>query len=261
MTQRLILTADAARRIVESGSETVLCDLQRIAPPRHVPPVRGSWRCLFTNEGRWPIEPGEMVGITGMTDSPLSTAEAVENWRRDGLRLRVKRIGLIDDANAAWLARGVALDEIPVGGAGRGTAPGVFMALVWRDPAVIDESRRFLERADWTTTEWTDPDGVNRDIRRLSFVKYPGDFTVVDAAAPDETGHVFSLVVPAPSGPSLDRIKSVDVSSNTAVMACGVTASSTLTSLRESDVDKRALLTRDSVTRRWHILLYRDGTS
>ncbi|MBQ6158076.1 MAG: hypothetical protein IJJ20_03595, partial [Thermoguttaceae bacterium] len=82
MTQRLILTADAARRIVESGSETVLCDLQRIDPPRHVPPARGSWRCRFTNEGRWPIEPGEMVGITGMADSALSTAEAVENWRR-----------------------------------------------------------------------------------------------------------------------------------------------------------------------------------
>ena len=259
MTQRLILTADAARRIVESGSETVLCDLQRIAPPRHVPPVRGSWRCLFTNEGRWPIEPGEMVGITGMTDSVLSTAEAVENWRRDGLRLRVKRIGLIDDANAAWLARGVALDAVPAGGTGRGAAPGVFMALVWRDPAVIDESRRFLERADWRTVNQLDLDGVNRETRRLSFVTYPGDFTCIDAAAANEYDEVFTLVIPAPGGPSLDRIKSVDLESNTAEMACGVTAGSPLAALRQSDVDKSALLTRDSVTRRWHILVKRDN--
>ena len=258
MTQRLILTADTARRIVESGSETVLCDLQRIGPPRHVPPVRGSWRCRFTNGGRWPIEPGEMVGITGMTDSPLSTAEAVENWRRDGLRLRVKRIGLIDDANAAWLARGVALDALPAGGTGRGAAPGVFMALVWRDPAVIDGARRFLERADWKTAEWTDPNGTVREIRRLSFVKYPGDFTVIDAAAPDEDGNVFSLLVPAPGGPSLDRIVSVDLESNTAQMACGVTASSPLAALRGTDAGKSALLTRDSVTRRWHLLVGRD---
>ena len=143
MTQRLILTADAARRIVESGSETVLCDLQRIDPPRHVPPARASWRCRFTNEGRWPIEPGEMVGITGMADSVLSTAEAVENWRRDGLRLRVKRIGLIDDANAAWLARGIALDAVPAGGAGRGAARDLFAGI---PPCERTFRRRF--RAD-----------------------------------------------------------------------------------------------------------------
>ncbi|MBR2694212.1 MAG: hypothetical protein IKE69_08355, partial [Thermoguttaceae bacterium] len=130
---RLILTAETARRIVGAGTDPVLYDVQRIAPPRHVPPVRDRWRCWFTNEGRWPVDAGEQVGVVGMTDSGLSTAEAVENWRRDGLRLRVKRIGLIDDANAAWLARGVALDDIPPGETGRGEAPFVFMALVWRD--------------------------------------------------------------------------------------------------------------------------------
>ena len=126
---------------------------------------------------------------------------------------------------------------------------------------MIGEARRFLERADWRTVNQLDLDGVNRETRRLSFVTYPGDFTCIDAAAPNEYDEVFSLVIPAPGGPSLDKIISVDVSANTAVMACGVTASSPMASLRESDVDKRALLTRDSVTRRWHILLYRDGAS
>ena len=252
---RLILTAETARRIVGAGTDPVLYDVQRIAPPRHVPPVRDRWRCWFTNEGRWPVDAGEQVGVVGMTDSGLSTAEAVENWRRDGLRLRVKRIGLIDDANAAWLARGVALDDIPPGETGRGEAPFVFMALVWRDPAVIGEERRFLERADWRTTDWTDPQGVSRRIRRLSFVKYPGDFTVVDAAAPDGGGDVFSLVTPAPAGPAVDRIVSVDVTAGTAEMACGVTATSPLTPLTADDAGRKALLFRNSVSRGWQVVL------
>ena len=38
-----------------------------------------------------------------------------------------------------------------------------------------------------------------------------------------------------------------------------VTANSPLAALRLSDVDKSALLTRDSVTRLWHILVKRDN--
>ena len=55
----------------------------------------------------------------------------------------------------------------------------------------------------------------------------------------------------------MDRIKSIDISSNTAQMACGVTASSPLAPLREEDAGTRALLVRDSVTRRWHMLVGR----
>ena len=55
----------------------------------------------------------------------------------------------------------------------------------------------------------------------------------------------------------MDRIVSVDLGSNTALMACGVTAASPLAALRESDAGKSALLVRDSVTRRWHILVGR----
>ncbi|MBO7725737.1 MAG: hypothetical protein J6S40_04655 [Thermoguttaceae bacterium] len=254
---RLVLTADAARRIVDAGSDPVLYDIQNIAPPRHVPPTREKWRCWFTNEGRWPIAAGEAVGIIGMVDNDLSSEEAIDNWAESGLRLRVKRIGLIDDADAARLARGVALDGIPTDATGRGEAPGVFMALVWRDPDVIGESRRFLERADWKTTDWTDPRGVSRQIRRLSFVKYPGDFTVVDAAAPTGEGNVFALVTAAPTGPALDKIVSVDLAAGTAQMACGVTAAAPLDTLTASDVGKRAILVRNTVSRGWHVILGR----
>lgn len=248
------ISKSAAERIVNAGTRHSYATYQFLSPSPRTLRLEDKQSCLFQNEGRWPIVPGEMVGITGMIDSPLSTSEAVENWLRDGQRLRVKRIGLIDDANAAWLARGVALDHIAPGGIGGGFTWDVFLALVWRDPDVIDQARRFLERAEWKTADWTDPNGTVREMRRLSFVKYPGDFTCVDAASPDEDDNVFSLLIPAPPGPSLDRIVSVDLSSNTAEMACGVTASSPLRALRQSDENERALLMRDSVTRRWHIL-------
>lgn len=256
---KLVLSAEAARRIVESGSVAELCDLQRVAPPVRGPVPREGWECRFTNEGRWRLEPGEMVGVVGMVDAELPSGEAIETWRSEGLRLRAKRIGNIDDANSAWLVRGVALDEIAPGETGRGVAPGAFMALVWRDPAVIDEGRRFLTRADWKTVTRTDPDGVSRKTRRLTFVKYPGDYTVVDAAVPDEEDCVFGLITPALPGPFVDEIASVDPATGTALLTCGVAAASPLRGLTASDVGRQVLLTRDTVTRAWYILVA-DGT-
>ena len=244
----------SAERIVNAGTRRVYTNYQFIPELPRTLRMQEERYCLFQNEGRWPIEPGEFVGITGMIDSIEDSEVAIDNWRRDGIRVRVKRIGLIDDANAAWLANGVALDAIPAGGTGRGTVYDTFMALIWRDPDVISEARRFLERADWKTAEWTDPNGTVREMRRLSFVKYPGDFTCIDAARPDADDNVFSLLKIAPPGPSLDRIESVDISSNTAVMACGVTASSPVATLTANDEGTRGLLMRDSVTRRWHVL-------
>ncbi|MBQ3387634.1 MAG: hypothetical protein IJG60_00300 [Thermoguttaceae bacterium] len=254
---KFLLGSETARRIVEAGSDVLFYDIQRAEPPGHWQPNREIWRCRFTNEGRWPIAAGELAGVTGLADADLDSGEAVEKWRQEGLRLRVKRIGLIDDANAAWLGRGTALDEIPVGGTGRGAVTDLFCALVWRDPEVIDEAHRFLPRAEWKTVNWIDPNDVSRKIRRLAFVKYPGEWTVIDAARPDADNNVFALLAPAPAGPAVTRIESVDLAAGTARLACGVTADSPLADLSAGDVGKETLLLRDSDTRRWHILLKR----
>ena len=250
----LFLSSECARQIVEAGADSLFYDLQRADLPRRWAPNRENWRCWFTNEGRWPIDAGEMVGVIGLVDADLESSEAIEKWRESGLRLRVKRVGLIDDANAAWLARGVALEEIPAGGTGRGITTDLFCALVWRDPDVIDEAHRFLPRAEWKTVVWNDPNGVRRQVRRLSFVKYPGDYTVVDAARGGEDGNVFALVIPAPAGPTVTRIESVNLSGNTAELTCGVTATAPTRSLTADDVGKKALLFRDSDTRQWRVL-------
>ena len=285
---KYLLSSETARRIVEAGSDILFYDLQRADPPGRWQPNRETWRCWFTNEGRWPIAAGELAGVTGLADADLDSSEAVEKWRQEGLRLRVKRIGLIDDANAAWLGRGTALDEIPAGGTGRGIVTGLFCALVWRDPEVVDEAHRFLPRAEWKTVDWVDQDGTGRQMRRLAFVKYPGEYTVIDAARPDpepglakigsqpsavapasataEPGaenrqpvlpEVFALLAPAPEGPTVTRIESVDLAAGTARLACGVTADSPLAGLSAGDAGKETLLFRDSDTRRWHILLKR----
>ena len=254
---KYILNAETARRIVEAGSDILFYDVQRAVPPGRWQPNRESWRCWFTNEGRWPIEPGEFVGVVGLTDADLDSSEAIEKWRQEGLRLRVKRVGLIDDANAAWLGRGTALDAIPAGGTGRGIVTDLFCALVWRDPEVIDEAHRFLPRAEWKTVNWIDPNDVSRKVRRLAFVKYPGEYTVIDAARANADGEVFALLAPAPEGPTVTRIESVDLAAGTARLACGVTADSPLANLAADDAGKEALLLRDSDTRRWHLLLKR----
>lgn len=253
--QRLNITSDLAQRIVESGSQSIYQCLQNIPTPLHSLQLSQDWRCWFTNEGRWTIEPGEFVGVTGLVDRDLSSEEAIEKYVSEGFRLRVKRIGQIDDGNAAWLCTGIAIDQITSDSVGRGYVYDAFMASVWRDPDAIGESRRFIERADWKTTDWTDPQGVSRRIRRLAFVKYPGDFTVVDAAAPDNEENVFCLCRRSFPGPVLDTISSVDVSAGVAQMSCGVSATSPLVVLTASHTGKRAMLFRNTISRNWHILL------
>lgn len=252
------ISKSTAERIVNAGSRHTYSTYQFLPQNPRTLRLQETQYATFLNDGRWTLEPGEYVGVVGMMDANLTSEEAHDKFVSDGLRLRTKRIGLIDDSNAAWLGHGVALDSIAPGATGRGVTWDLFLAYVWRDPAVIGEERRFLERAEWLTTDWTDPQGVSRRIRRLSFVKYPGDYTCIDAAAPIDD-QVLCLLNPSPDGPAVDSISSVDTSAGTAVMACGVTATSPLVTLSQDHVNKKCLLFRNQVSRGWQIILPPDN--
>lgn len=247
--KKILLTRDAARRIAAAGTDYGLKDCEIRRRPPHAPAEREVWRCWFENDGGSVIRPGELVGVHAMSDADLSSDEAAANWAASGIRAKVKRVGRIDDGNAGRLMRGVALDEIAPGGRGRGEIPGAMMAWVWRDPNVFSEADRFYTRADWISAA-----SGKTEVRRLAFVKYPGDYTVIDAARGDSGGNFFSLLMPALPGHITAKIESYDPESETAVLSCGVTAVFPVTEASADLVGRTVIVSRGYYNRRWEII-------
>lgn len=220
------------------------------------------WRCWFYNEGAATIAPGEFCGIHGLIDHELSSKEALQKWQQEGLRLRVKRYAVVDDANAAYQGQGVAIDAIAPGQTGRGVTTDVFCALVHVADGMGGEYC-----ADWKTARYTESGGTARDYRMLQYVKFPGDYIIINSAnkgpATDfwdssytrgiATGDfTFSLVKPMVPGPFLSKI--TEVTGGKAVLTKGQLAKCNVKTLTASDVGAEVMVWKDCGTRDFRLI-------
>lgn len=249
------VTESAARRIVEAGTVRTLREGQdfRLAPNTWRK-EESEWRCILENDGGSVVMPGDMVGVHALSDSDYASRDVLDEWKKNGVvRVRAKRIGRIDDGNAGRLARAVSLDEIRPGYTGRGLMVDGFMSMVWRNPNDFSESDRFYTRADWISAA-----SGNTEVRRLAFVRYPGDYTVIDTCRPDENSCFFSLLIKALPGHITAKVQEVDEESESLFLTCsvwavlplGLPAGKRLTDL----IGKTTIVSRGYYNRRWEVI-------